>query len=88
MWADVLAADGFAAFEEARDPFDGAIAERLRRYVYSSGGTIDPAQAYRLYRGRDPAVEPMLRQRGLLSDAPGAEVDKQDADAQKKEANA
>jgi len=88
MWADVLAADGFAAFEEAGDPFDGAIAERLRRYVYSSGGTIDPAQAYRLYRGRDPAVEPMLRQRGLLSDASGGEVDEQDADAQKKEANA
>ena len=68
MWADVLAADGFAAFEEAHDPFDSAIAERLRRNVYSSGGTIDPAEAYRAYRGRDPAVEPMLRQRGLLSE--------------------
>ena len=68
MWADVLAADGFAAFEEAKDAFDTAIAERLHRYVYSSGGTIDPAEAYRAYRGRDPEVEPMLRQRGLLAD--------------------
>ena len=66
MWADVLAADGFAAFTEAKDPFDSAVASRLHRYVYSSGGTIDPAEAYRAYRGRDPDVEPMLRQRGLL----------------------
>ncbi|WP_347557934.1 M3 family metallopeptidase [Robbsia sp. KACC 23696] len=66
MWADVLAADGFAAFTEAKDPFDRAVAARLHRDVYSSGGTIDPAAAYRAYRGRDPDVAPMLRQRGLL----------------------
>ncbi len=66
MWADVLAADGFAAFDEAKDPFDSEVASRLHRYVYSSGGTIDPAEAYRAYRGRDPDVAPMLRQRGLL----------------------
>ncbi len=68
MWADVLAADGFAAFEEAKNVFEPNIAERLHRFVYSAGGTIDPAQAYRAYRGRDPAVEPMLRQRGLLEE--------------------
>lgn len=68
MWADVLAADGFAAFEEAKDAFEPSIAERLRHFVYSAGGAIDPAEAYRSFRGRDPAVEPMLAKRGLLAE--------------------
>ncbi len=68
MWAEVLDADGFDAFVEAGDPFDPTVAERLRRYVYSSGGTLDPAQAYRLFRGRDPVVGAMLAQRGLVDE--------------------
>ncbi len=68
MWAEVLDADGFDAFIEAGDPFDPTVAERLRRYVYASGGTLDPAQAYRLFRGRDPVVGPMLAKRGLIDD--------------------
>ncbi len=68
MWAEVLDADGYDAFVEAGDPFDPAIAERLRRYVYSSGGTLDPAAAFRSFRGRDPVVGPMLAQRGLIED--------------------
>ena len=66
MWAEVLDADGFDAFVEAGDIFDPAIAERLRRYVYSSGGTLDPGAAYRAFRGRDPDAEAMLAQRGLI----------------------
>jgi len=38
------------------------------RYVYASGGTLDPAQAFRFFRGRDPVVGPMLAQRGLVDD--------------------
>jgi peptidyl-dipeptidase Dcp len=68
MWAEVLDADGFDAFIEAGNPFDAAIAERLRRYVYSSGATIEPAEAFRLFRGRDPLVGAMLAQRGLIDD--------------------
>ncbi len=68
MWAEVLDADGFEAFVEAGDPFDPTVAERLWRYVYSTGGTLDPAQAYRLFRGRDPVVGPMLAQRGLVDE--------------------
>jgi peptidyl-dipeptidase Dcp len=68
MWAEVLDADGFDAFVEAGDPFDPAVAERLRRYVYSTGGTLDPAQAYRSFRGRDPVVGPMLAKRGLVDE--------------------
>ena len=69
MWAEVLEADGFAAFTEAGDPFDAATAQRLLKYIYSAGNTQDPAAAYRAFRGRDPRVEPMLQKRGLLAHA-------------------
>ena len=68
MWAEVLDADGFDAFVEAGNPFDAAVASRLHRYVYSSGGTIEPAEAFRSFRGREPLVGPMLAQRGLVDD--------------------
>jgi peptidyl-dipeptidase Dcp len=65
MWAEVLDADGYNAFLEAGNPFDPAVAERLQRYVYSAGNTLEPAAAFRAFRGRDPKVEPMLSKRGL-----------------------
>ena len=66
MWAEVLDADGFDAFKEAGNPFDAEVAERLYRFVYSAGNTIEPADGYRAFRGRDPKVEPMLKKRGLI----------------------
>ena len=67
MWAEVLDADGFEAFAEAGNPFDPTLAERLRRNVYASGGTLDPIAAYRAFRGRDASVEAMLAKRGLTA---------------------
>ncbi|HTN48071.1 MAG TPA: M3 family metallopeptidase [Burkholderiaceae bacterium] len=69
MWAEVLDADGYDAFREAGNPFDPAVAERLRRYVYSAGNTLEPAAAFRAFRGRDPKVEAMLAKRGLAATA-------------------
>ena len=69
MWAEVLEADGFAAFTETGNPFDAATAERLLRTIYSSGNRQNPADAYRAFRGRDPQVQPMLKKRGLLTEA-------------------
>jgi peptidyl-dipeptidase Dcp len=66
LWAEVLEADGFDAFREAGDPFDPAVAQRLQRFIYSSGNSIEPAAAYRAFRGRGPEALPMLRQRGLV----------------------
>ena len=71
LWAEVLDADGFDAFVEAGDPFDPAVAARLRRFIYAAGNSVEPGAAFRAFRGRDPAVEPMLRKRGLLEVAPG-----------------
>lgn len=65
LWSEVLDADGFGAFEQAGDPFDAATAERLYTYIYSGGGSRDFAEAYRLFRGRDPDIAGLLEGRGL-----------------------
>ena len=69
MWAEVLDADAFDAFVEVGDPFDAATAERLHRYVYSAGNTIEPRDGYAAFRGRAASVEPMLKKKGLLEAA-------------------
>jgi peptidyl-dipeptidase Dcp len=66
LWAEVLDADGYDAFIEAGSPFDAEVAGKLKRHIYSVGNSVDPAATYRAFRGRDAAVEPLLRQRGLL----------------------
>lgn len=66
LWAEVLDADGFDAFKEAGSPFDAAVAQRLREFIYSTGNSIEPSAAYRAFRGRGPTPLPMLRQRGLV----------------------
>jgi peptidyl-dipeptidase Dcp len=66
LWAEVLDADGYDAFVEAGSPFDPAVAQRLRQFIYSTGNSIEPSAAYRAFRGRGPTVEPMLKQRGLM----------------------
>ena len=64
LWAEVLDADGFAAFTEADDLFDPALAGRLKD-IYSAGDTRDPMALYRAFRGREPQVAALLAQRGL-----------------------
>ena len=64
LWAEVLDADGFAAFSEPGDPFDPALAARLKA-IYSAGDTEDPMALYRAFRGREPEIAPLLAQRGL-----------------------
>ncbi|HET9023974.1 MAG TPA: M3 family metallopeptidase [Burkholderiaceae bacterium] len=68
MWAEVLDADGYDAFNEAGDPFDSATAARLLKHVYSAGNRVEPRAAYRAFRGRDAVVEPMLAKRGLVDE--------------------
>jgi peptidyl-dipeptidase Dcp len=66
LWAEVLDADGFETFVEAGDPFDAAVAARLRRFIYGSGNSIEPGEAFRAFRGRGPVALPMLLKRGLV----------------------
>jgi len=65
LWADVITADAFGAFSEAGGPYDKKVAERLRKNIFSVGNTIDPAIAYRTFRGRDPKVEALMKKRGF-----------------------
>ncbi len=66
LWAEVLDCDAFDAFVEAGSVFDAAVAARLRECIYSAGNSREPGEAFRAFRGRDPVVEPMLKDRGLL----------------------
>jgi peptidyl-dipeptidase Dcp len=66
LWSEVLDADAFAAFAETGNVFDPATAEKLKRYIYSAGGTRNEDEAYTLFRGRLPTVEGLLKKRGLL----------------------
>jgi peptidyl-dipeptidase Dcp len=66
LWAEVLEADGFAAFEEAGDVFDPELAARLKE-IYSAGDTRDPMELYRAFRGREPTIAALLAQRGLTA---------------------
>jgi len=65
MWSEVLDADAFAAFEETGDIFDPATAKRLRDSIYAAGGSQDPAEAYKAFRGRLPSADALLRKRGF-----------------------
>ncbi|MBX9345476.1 M3 family metallopeptidase [Chromobacterium vaccinii] len=66
MWAEVLEAEAFAAFEEAGDPFNPELADKLYRHIYSAGDAREQRAAFRAFRGRDPQAEAMLKNRGLL----------------------
>ena len=70
MWSEVLDADAFAAFEEAGDIFDAATAKRLHDTIYAAGGSQDPAEAYKAFRGRLPSADALLRKRGFTEPAP------------------
>jgi peptidyl-dipeptidase Dcp len=65
LWSDVLTADAFGAFTEASGPYDRTVAQRLRQYIFSIGNTVDPAEAYRAFRGREPRIEALMRKRGF-----------------------
>ena len=65
LWAEVLDHDAFEAFTEAGGPYDKQVAQRLHDTIMSVGNTVDPAEAFRNFRGRDPRPEALLRARGF-----------------------
>ena len=64
LWAEVLDADGFEAFKE-KGIFDADTARSFRENVLERGGTSDPMELYKKFRGREPEVAPLLKNRGL-----------------------
>ena len=65
-WAAVLDHDAFEAFRE-KGVFDRTIAESFRRNILEKDGTMDAMQMYVNFRGREPQIEPLLRNRGLVT---------------------
>jgi peptidyl-dipeptidase Dcp len=65
LWSDTLTADAYEAFTEAGGPYDKAVAKRLREQVLAVGNTVDPAEAYRAFRGRDPQIRALMTKRGF-----------------------
>ena len=65
IWAEVLDADAFAAFKET-SLFDSETATKFRKNVLERGGTDDPMNLYKKFRGAEPKIEPMLQRKGLI----------------------
>jgi peptidyl-dipeptidase Dcp len=65
LWADTLTADAYEAFTEGSGPYDHAVAARLSKDVFQAGNTVDPATAYRAFRGKDPGIAALMRKRGF-----------------------
>ena len=66
MWADVLTADASEAFRKSPGGFyDEAMSEKLVKYLFAPRNSIDPAEAYRLFRGRDASIDALMRARGF-----------------------
>jgi len=66
MWSEVLDADAFSAFEETGDAFDPALAAKLKEHIYAAGGSKDPEELYKAFRGKMPTPDAMMEKRGLV----------------------
>lgn len=66
MWADVLTSDAAEAFAEAPGGFyDETLAKKLVENLFAVRNAVDPAEAYRLFRGRDATIDALMRDRGF-----------------------
>ena len=65
IWAEVLDADAFGAYKETGDIFNPEVASKFRKYVLTPGGIDDAMDMYKNFRGKEPGIEPLLKNRGL-----------------------
>jgi oligopeptidase A len=66
-WAEVLSADAYGAFEEARSVTDPETGARFRDEVLAVGGSRPAAESFRAFRGREPSVDALLRHNGMIA---------------------
>lgn len=66
IWAGVLDADAFEAFKEAGNIVDPETAKKFRTFILEKGGTENPMELYKKFRGAEPKPEPLLKRRGLI----------------------
>ncbi len=69
-WAEVLSADAFSMFEEANlenSEDIKSIGKKFKETILSLGGSLPPLEIFKLFRGREPKTEPLIRHLGLIS---------------------
>jgi peptidyl-dipeptidase Dcp len=67
IWADVLASDAFEKFRD--DPFNKEFSNKLEKYVYSAGNSIDPEYGFKMFKGADPDIIPLMKSRGFVKES-------------------
>ncbi|MEE9348167.1 MAG: M3 family metallopeptidase [Robiginitomaculum sp.] len=65
LWSDTLTSDAAEAFEQAGSFYDPKVAKSLRENIMSVGDTIDPAEGFKAFRGRDVSIDALMRKRGF-----------------------
>jgi len=65
IWSEILSADAFGAFTEKNDIFNPYIAKSLFSNILSVGDSRDPKESYRAFRGRDPEVDYLMKDKGF-----------------------
>jgi peptidyl-dipeptidase Dcp len=65
LWAGVLDADAYEAFNESGDIYNRELAARFRKYILAENGLGEGMEQYVKFRGSEPSIEPLLKQRGL-----------------------
>ena len=63
-WAEVLSADAFSLFEE-KGIFDSKTGEAFLENVLEKGGTKEPMELFKNFRGREPEIDALLRHSGI-----------------------
>ena len=64
MWAEVLALDAYDEFKKSDNKKE--VAERYRKLILSKGGSDDPEELFKKFKGRDFSIEPFLRDKGFI----------------------
>ena len=67
-WAEVLAADAFSLFEE-NGIFDQKTGKAFLHNILEKGGSQEPMELFKAFRGREPEVDALLKQTGITDDA-------------------
>ncbi len=74
-WAEVLDADAFAYFKE-KGIFSREAADSFRNNILSRGGTENPAELYRRFRGKGPSIDALLQRDGIIPTTTVAAINK------------
>lgn len=65
IWAEVLDADAYEAYKETGNIFNQEVASKFRKYILTPGGIDDAMNMYINFRGKEPGIDPLLKNRGL-----------------------